>query len=102
MLIGVVITVPLMMQIFRSEIDARIAVDQNAQVNSFLSSLGNSAIDREVSADEAKIAALQEIISTGGFVAPGISADPVVAALTRSSGRRRRRQMLRTSYGRSS
>lgn len=81
-LIGVVITAPLMMQIFRSEIGAQMAVDQNVQVNSFLSSLRNSAIDREVSADQAKIAVLQEIINTAGFVAPGISADPVVAALT--------------------
>jgi hypothetical protein len=81
-LIGVVITVPLMMQIFRSDIDARITVDQNVQVNSFLASLPNSVIGREVSADQAKIASLQKTISTDGFVAPDITADPVVVALT--------------------
>jgi hypothetical protein len=81
-LIGIVITTPLVMQIFNSEIDSRITIDQNAQVNSFVSSLPNSIIGREVSADQGKVSALLKEISTGGFVAPEISTDPVVVSLS--------------------
>jgi hypothetical protein len=81
-LIGVVITVPLMMQIFRFEIDAQITIDQQVAVNNFHASLPASPLSRSISADQVTIAALQRVIDARGAVPLDISKDPTVMNLT--------------------
>jgi hypothetical protein len=81
-LIGVVITVPLMMQIFRSEIDAQISVDQQVQINSYIASLPNTTLSKEVAADQQKVTYLENVIDASGVEPLDLSKDPTVMNLT--------------------
>jgi hypothetical protein len=80
--VGVVITVPLVIQIFSSEIDAQIVVDQQRAVNVFFASLPATPISKKVSADQENVASLQKVIEAGGAVPLDISQDPLLRNLT--------------------
>ena len=81
-LIGVVITVPLTMQIFRSDIDAQIAIDQQEEANAFFTSLSASPLSKKTAADQKSVTSLEEVINSDGAVPLNISKDPIVANLT--------------------
>ena len=70
------------MQIFRSDIDAQIAIDQQEEANAFFTSLSASPLSKKTAADQKSVTSLEEVINSDGAVPLNISKDPIVANLT--------------------
>jgi hypothetical protein len=82
-LIGVVISTPLVLRIFKSEIDTQIAQIKQDRASSYLSAQQRSAVGQEVARLSATVANLQKEVASGGEVAMDPLKDPKVIALTK-------------------
>lgn len=80
-LIGIVISTPLVLRIFKSEIDTQIAQIKQDRASSYLSGQQRSAVGQEVARLSATVANLQKVIASGGDVAIDPLKDPKVIAL---------------------
>lgn len=82
MLIGLVISTPLVLRIFKSEIDVQIAQIKEDRASSFINEQKRGAVGQEVIRLSASAAALQKVIDSGGDVPLDPSKDPKIKALT--------------------
>lgn len=82
-LIGIVISTPLVLRIFKSEIDTQIAQIKQDRASSYLGEQQRSAVGQEVARLSATVANLQKVIASGGEVAEDPLKDPKVIALTK-------------------
>ncbi|NDU75237.1 DUF4407 domain-containing protein [Actinomadura sp. DSM 109109] len=81
-LLGFVISTPLVLQIFRAEIDAQIVEIKQRRADDFALEQKRGAIGAEVARDRGSVAALQQIIASQGDVPPDPAADVRIRALT--------------------
>jgi hypothetical protein len=82
-LLGSVISTPLVLRIFQSEINAQISVIKEQRASAFLAALERSQVGDQVSFWAKDVAGIESVIASGGKIAPNPASDPVVKALTR-------------------
>jgi Domain of unknown function (DUF4407) len=83
-LLGVVISTPLVLQIFRSEIDAQIVEIKQRRASAFLNEQQRNSVGQEVTKWRNSVAALQKTITSGGSVPVDASKDVRIQELTTS------------------
>lgn len=83
-LLGVVISTPLVLQIFRSEIEAQMVEIKQRRANEFLQEQQRNSVGQEVTRWRNNVAALQKVVTSNGSVPVDASADPRIQALTKS------------------
>ncbi|SNR23201.1 DUF4407 domain-containing protein [Actinomadura mexicana] len=82
-LLGFVISTPLVLQIFRAEIDAQIVEIKQRRADDFALDQKRGAIGAEVALDRKSVAALQQVIASQGDVPLDPASDVRIRALTR-------------------
>ncbi|MCD0453290.1 DUF4407 domain-containing protein [Actinocorallia sp. API 0066] len=83
MLLGLVVSTPLVLQIFRAEIDAQVAEIKQRRTTSFLTEQNASAVGQEVKNWTDTVDNLNKIVQSGGEVPVDPAADPRIKALTK-------------------
>ena len=83
LLLGSLISTPLVLRIFQSEINTQISVIKAQRASAFLSEQQHSQVGRQVGYWRADVANLQKVIDSGGMVTINPSTDPQVQSLTR-------------------
>lgn len=81
-LLGVVISTPLVLQIFKSEIDAQIVEIKQDRANSFTEEQTRGDVGREVARLRKAVAEQEHIVATGGEVPQDPAKDPKIKSLT--------------------
>lgn len=82
MLLGVVISTPLVLQIFKSEIDAQIVEIKQRRANTFAEAQKSGNIGQEVATLRQNVAHLRQVIVSEGDVPQDPAKDPKVKSLT--------------------
>jgi hypothetical protein len=82
-LLGVVISTPLVLQIFKSEIDVQMAQIKQERAENFANKQKLGAIGKEVEKLQQEVTGLEQVISSGGEVALDLNQDPKIKALTK-------------------
>jgi hypothetical protein len=80
LLLGLVISTPFVLQIFRPEIEQEIVKMQNAQATAFIASNAGSKVAQQIAKDKAIIKQLQTEIASGG-PGPNLTGDSTLARL---------------------
>src|SRR4051812_10673440 len=81
-LLGVVISPPPVLQIFKSEIDAQIVLIKQRRADTFTTQQKLGAVGKDVDQLRGEIAALEKVVSSGGDVPVDPEKDPKIQALT--------------------
>lgn len=81
-LLGSLISTPIVLRIFESEINNQISVIKETNEAAFLTSQQNSSVQARVTAAQAKVTNLEKVIDSRGAVAINPANDPVVQGLT--------------------
>jgi hypothetical protein len=82
-LVGIIISTPIVLRIFQPEINRQIAVIKQVQSNQFIEQVQDSAIGRQVASLRSEVASIQTIIAADGLVPTNLAADPVLQELNR-------------------
>ncbi|MEN3534813.1 DUF4407 domain-containing protein [Microbispora sp. ZYX-F-249] len=82
LLLGFVISTPLVLQIFRSEIDAQIVQIKQRRADVFVAQQQQGNVGKDVGQLRKEVADLEKVISSGGDVPIDTEQDPAVKALT--------------------
>ncbi|WP_169981310.1 DUF4407 domain-containing protein [Microbispora sp. H10836] len=82
LLLGFVISTPLVLQIFRSEIDAQIVQIKQRRADVFVAQQQQGNVGKDVGQLRKEVADLEKVISSGGDVPIDTEQDPGVKALT--------------------
>ncbi|GHH72753.1 hypothetical protein GCM10017673_28170 [Streptosporangium violaceochromogenes] len=82
MLLGVVISTPLVLQIFKSEIDAQIVEIKQRRANTFAEAQKSGNIGQEVATLRQNVAHLRQVIVSEGDVPQDPAKDPKIKSLT--------------------
>ncbi len=82
LLLGALISTPLVLRIFQSEINAEISVMKSERASTFLATEQNSSVGEQVAQYSDQVSNLEKVIDSAGAVALNPSADPVVQSLT--------------------
>jgi hypothetical protein len=82
-LLGTLISTPLVLRAFQSEINTQVAVIRQQQASAFLTNQQNSAVSQQVTDWSNQVASLKHIIATGGAATINPATDPTVESLTR-------------------
>jgi hypothetical protein len=85
LLLGLVISTPFILQIFRPEIEQQIVKIQNQQATAFIGSNASNSVAAQITKDKATIATLQQDISSGGG-GPDFSTDATIKSLNAQLG----------------
>lgn len=88
-LLGTVISTPIVLRIFQSEINNQISVIKENDAAHFLGSQQHSQVAQRVSADQKTVDNLQKVIDSRGQQSINSSSDPEVQGLTRQLTRAR-------------
>jgi hypothetical protein len=80
LLLGLVISTPFVLQIFRPEIEQQIVKIQNAQATQFIGSSATNKVASQIATDKTTIKTLQQEIASGG-PGPNLSGDPALQRL---------------------
>lgn len=83
LLLGTLISTPIVLRIFQSEINAQITVIKQQRANAFLAQQQNSQVGAQVTYWRKDVANLEKVIDSGGEVALDPSTDPEVKSLTK-------------------
>jgi Domain of unknown function (DUF4407) len=83
LLLGTLISTPLVLRIFQSEINAQISVIKQQRASAFLAQQQNSQVGQQVTYWRKDVANLQKVIDSGGEVSLNPSTDPQVQSLTK-------------------
>lgn len=83
LLLGSLISTPIVLRIFQSEINAQVAVIKAQQASQFLSQQASSQVGKQVGHWTKQVGSLQNVIDSGGTAAFPTSADPQLQALTK-------------------
>ena len=86
-LLGVIISTPIVLRIFQPEINRQIAVIKQQQSDQFVTQLQDSASGRQVALLRAEVANLQATIAANGFVPTNPATDPQLETLNRELNR---------------
>ncbi|MER5645842.1 DUF4407 domain-containing protein [Streptosporangium sp. NPDC002524] len=81
-LLGLVISTPLVLQIFRSEIDAQIVQIKQQRANEFATRQNSGSVAQELNRLRRETAALQNVITSEGDVPLDPAKDPKIKSLT--------------------
>src|SRR5262245_2080840 len=81
-LLGFVISTPLVLQIFQSEIDAQIVQIKQRRADAFIAQQHQGSAGKDLGQLRDDVASLQKVISSGGSVPVDPAQDPVVKGLT--------------------
>lgn len=81
-LLGLIISTPFVLQIFRPEIEAKIAEMQQVRADEFQRNLQQGSLTAEITRLEKERADLQRIIESGGEAPSDPASDPKIKALT--------------------
>jgi hypothetical protein len=81
-LLGALISTPLVLRIFQPEIDAQISVIKANAENNFLQSVQHSQVAQQVTQWQRTVTNLEQVIDSGGAVAINPASDPVIKSLT--------------------
>ncbi|MEU6415035.1 DUF4407 domain-containing protein [Microbispora sp. NPDC046933] len=90
LLLGFVISTPLVLQIFRSEIDAQIVQIKQRRADAFLVQQEQGNVGKDVGQLRKEVADLEKVISSGGDVPIDTEQDPNVKALTAERARQQK------------
>ena len=82
-LLGTLISTPLVLRIFQSEINAQISVIKQVRASAFLVQQQKSQVGQQVTYWTNQVSSLQKVIDSGGAAALNPSADPQVQSLTK-------------------
>lgn len=82
LLLGAVISTPLVLRIFQQEINAEIPVIRQQQLSKFLADPQRSQLNGQVARLQGQVANLEKVIDSGGQVPANPAADPVTQSLT--------------------
>ena len=82
LLLGSLISTPLVLRIFQSEINTQVALIKQERASDFLTQQQNSAVNQQVKNWTSQVAGLETIINSRGAATAGSSSDPQVQALT--------------------
>lgn len=82
LLLGVLISTPLVLQIFQQEINAEIPVIRQQQLSEFLADPQRSQLDHQVTSLQGQVDNLDQVIDSHGEVPVNPSTDPVIQSLT--------------------
>jgi hypothetical protein len=82
LLLGVVISTPLVLQIFRSEIDAQIVEIKQRRANAFLQDQQRGTVGQQVAAWRKSVDDLRKVISSNGDVPLDPASDPRIRSFT--------------------
>jgi hypothetical protein len=82
-LLGTLISTPLVLRIFQSEINAQITVIKQQRASAFLTEQQNSPVSKQVTYWTNDVNNLEQVIASGGNVAINPSDDPQVQSLTK-------------------
>jgi hypothetical protein len=80
-LLGIIISTPIVLRIFQPEIDRQIVVIKQQQSDQFVTQLQNSASGRQVASLRAEVANLEAIIGANGYVPTNPATDPQIETL---------------------
>jgi hypothetical protein len=83
LLLGTLISTPIVLRAFESEINTQIAKIKQQQYNTFLSQQQGSKVDQQVTYWNAQVASLNKVIDSGGQAPLNPSADPDIQSLTK-------------------
>jgi hypothetical protein len=81
-LLGTLISTPIVLRVFQSEINNQIALIHQQRANQFLASEQNSTVSQQVTHWSAQVSDLEKVINSGGAVPLNPAADPDVQSLT--------------------
>jgi len=81
LLIGSLISTPIVLRIFQSEINTQIAVIKQERLSTFLTQQQHSVVSRQVTYWTNQVANLQKVTNSGGQVPLNPSADPDIQSL---------------------
>ncbi|MFD0899801.1 DUF4407 domain-containing protein [Actinomadura sediminis] len=82
-ILGAVVSTPLVLQIFKSEIDAQIVEMKQARSNEFTAEQRTGEVGRQVAALQQQVDKLQEVVRSRGDVPLDPAADPEIRTLER-------------------
>src|ERR1700683_4661717 len=82
-LLGTIISTPLVLRIFQSEINKQSSVIKEQRESAYLTSLSHSSVNKQVNYWNGRVANLQKVIDSGGSVPVNPATDPVVINLTK-------------------
>ncbi|MFI7028431.1 DUF4407 domain-containing protein [Microbispora rosea] len=97
LLLGFVISTPLVLQIFRSEIDAQIVQIKQQRADAFAARQQQGNVGKDVGQLRKEVADLEKVISSGGDVPIDTEQDPNIKALT--AERARQQKLADKHYG---
>jgi hypothetical protein len=80
-ILGVVITTPLLLQIFVSYINGQLAAIHSSQLSTYYAQLPSTALSHRIAIDDSTVANLQKVIDSGGATALNPFSDPEVESL---------------------
>jgi hypothetical protein len=80
-LFGFIISTPFVLQIFRPEIEQEITQIQNQRSDAYFAHLSGDPLSKRIRSEQAKVAALQDTIETGGLPAKNPYQDSTVSGL---------------------
>jgi len=81
-LLGSLISTPIVLRLFQSEINTQIAVIKQQRASAFIAAQQHSSVSQQVTYWGNQVASLEKVINSGGQQPLDPSADPVVQSLT--------------------
>jgi hypothetical protein len=82
-LLGVLISTPLVLRVFQPDINAQVAVIKQERISAFLAEQQHSVLNQQVRYWTAQVASLRRVIHSRGQVQLNPSADPQIQSLTK-------------------
>jgi hypothetical protein len=83
LLLGTLISTPIVLRAFQSEINTQISLIKQQRASAFLGSQQNSKVNQQVTNWSNQVNSLEKVINSGGQQPLNPSADPVVKSLTK-------------------
>jgi hypothetical protein len=83
LLLGTLISTPIVLRAFQSEINTEVSVIKQQQASAFLSNQQNSKVSQQVTYWNNQVASLNNVINSGGQQPLNPSADPDIKSLTK-------------------
>ena len=81
-LLGSLISTPIVLRLFQSEIDTQVSLIKQQRASAFLAEQQHSTVSQQVTSWQNQVAGLQNVINSGGQQPLNPSADPVIKSLT--------------------
>jgi hypothetical protein len=83
LLLGTLISTPIILRVFQSEINTQISVIKEQRANAFLTSVQDSAVSKRVTSWQNQVSSLEKVINSRGAVPINPAADPQIQSLSK-------------------